>query len=508
MLNEVSFSGKTYAILAAVGDYSDIGMVNLISYKMDMLLMHNAISTGLKVDKDNIRSLGIEGNVTAKEFAMVIKSFSTMLSKDDSLIFYFSGHGNNDELAFSDMTIKLSSVLTVLDNLQCKNKLAILDCCYSGDFNTARPEYGSFEDSINNFVGHGIAIMASSSANEVSRLGPGNNHSLYTGVVSTAMLSTRHIRKGILSLDNINADVFNIITTWNDQNPTAVQNPRFRISIGGTIYYKVADYSPYNQKQVFFETERYILKSVQPLSSPSIKRLCAFVIPKSNLEMDALAEITKEIAEKIKYEKVYSTKQSEVKFGDSPARAIWCYFGKDESDIIQHLHYAYTIWVEDQEMKSLYFKETSNTCINNEILVYENTSYAMIKEMQKSTISRTDYIKENKKLLSTIVSLAENFIYDLQEVINKTANINDFQSHYKDWINEVKKRYIQLSEIDVSPDDLYEWSNEIVSLAGWVLDLALLINGEIGQRETWLINNSIRNYNASLERLAHLEKLV
>lgn len=59
--------------------------------------------------------------------------------------------------------------------------------------------------------------------------------------------------------------------------------------------------------------------------------------------------------------------------------------------------------------------------------------------------------------------------------------------------------------MDSPPDDLYDWANEIMGLAGWVLDISLLLEGEMGDREFWLINNSIRQYNESLVRLTSLE---
>lgn len=50
-----------------------------------------------------------------------------------------------------------------------------------------------------------------------------------------------------------------------------------------------------------------------------------------------------------------------------------------------------------------------------------------------------------------------------------------------------------------------------MTLAGWILDLSLLLDtkkqgGVIGERELWLINNAIRLYYESLDRLSKMDE--
>ncbi|MBQ3164920.1 MAG: hypothetical protein IJC02_10385 [Lachnospiraceae bacterium] len=65
--------------------------------------------------------------------------------------------------------------------------------------------------------------------------------------------------------------------------------------------------------------------------------------------------------------------------------------------------------------------------------------------------------------------------------------------------------------MDVAPTDLRDWSVEIESLAGRILDISLLLendrgNGVVGERELWLINHAIGHYNESLEKLKKIEE--
>ena len=100
---------------------------------------------------------------------------------------------------------------------------------------------------------------------------------------------------------------------------------------------------------------------------------------------------------------------------------------------------------------------------------------------------------------------------DLQEVLNRKLTYTELQSRYQAWSKKVRQEYIQLSDMEAAPDDLYEWTEEIVSLSGWIVDVSLYLEGDkkeniISDREEWLIQNSIRKYYGSLERLKQLEK--
>lgn len=495
---------KMYAVLAAVGDYQDMDIVDLPAYQLDLSFMVKALTQGLRMDPDHIRVLGEKGKVTVREFAIALKNFSELLTEEDTLIFYFSGHGIRSGLAFSDAILQLESVLTYVNAIHCKSKLIILDCCYSGGFGIEGPKQLSIEDTIRSFVGSGIAIMASSAADEVSRMGM--QHSLYTELVGTAMMNKRQARKGYLSLDAINSDVFYMMEIWNRQHPERKQHPIFRSSMGGTMYFRVAEYIPYKQKDIYIETDRYTIYSAKPLSTGRYKRMAVFVIYHDKDGLSALPDITCEIAGAVKYEKIFSSEKGEQRFGNRAADAIWCYFGYDESDIIHHLHYAYTIWAANDEMKKLYYKENRYTQVTDGICIYRNPDYAMLKKMQAPTVSREEFIAQNKQLLAEVVSMAERFVRDLQEIANRTISVAEVQEKYKEWIQTVRRTYILLSDMDVAPDDLYAWSNEIYDLAGWVLDLSLLLEGRIGERELWLINNSVRLYHESLEKLKGLEE--
>ena len=77
-------TGKTYALLTAVGVYED--NIPLSCAGKDLKLMTEALQKGLKLEQDNIRCLGEDGTVTTHSFARSISEFSQMLKKEDTFI--------------------------------------------------------------------------------------------------------------------------------------------------------------------------------------------------------------------------------------------------------------------------------------------------------------------------------------------------------------------------------------------------------------------------------------
>lgn len=498
-------SGRCYALLVSVGDYHIVKEKNLSSWQMDQNLIRTALVKGLKVEEENIRICGQDGFVSLPELARALRTFSEMLSERDTFLFYFSGHGNGKELLFSDRAAELAGILRVMDRLPTKSRIAILDCCYSGAARTGTVRQFQSEEGISDFAGRGLAILASSAADEVSRLGPGGDHSVYSGMVSGAMQSVRHVQKGCLSLNAIHTEILALMEDWNRRNPKKAQHPVFRSSMGGTIYFQVSEYHPYVSKRIFKETPAYILHSVKPMNAPNIRRLCAFVIPKGAGGLKELPAITKEIAAQIKRAQVYASESEKRRFLGQPARAIWCYFAHDESDLIHHLHYAYTIWAADEEMKKRYFSETGNFRIVDGICIFENTDYAMLKQLQQPEMPVDETLASRKQLLALILSMAEQFIASLHEQENGTETLAEIKTQYQSWIRKVKQTYLRLSDEPVPPDGLYAWASAVDDLAGAVVDLAFLLEqtdgAELDARSRWLIEYTVRQYYEAIERV-------
>lgn len=550
--------GEKYALLASVGNYQKQNLVDLVTWKSDLDLIQRGLTQGLKLKEENLRVLGSEGCVSVRELALAIQNFAKMLRKQDTFFFYFSGHGRNGELTFSDMGLALPSILSFIGELPCKNKIVILDCCYSGDFQTEGARQMSLEDSADSFAGHGMAILASSSANEVSRLDESGRYSLYTGIVNMAMLSRRNVRQGRLSLHAIQQNIKELMEIWNSRYPEHRQQPIFRSNIGGTIYFEVEPWQPQKTQEIngiHRETESYTICSTKPLDTAKLKRLSVFVISKQTLE-DSEDLVGLKDSKGAKGSKNFKNSEEIPRLtkmivdeicGTGHYDAIWCYFGHDESDIIHHLYYAHSVWARNDELQKMYFRTSKDSFVQDGICVVENTSYRMLRRMREENqvgsaqsaecdledsgnsemnvsekvsgrsetnhLSEEEYVLETKKILVEVVSLAEKFLISFQEVANHTISSEEVKVHYQEWSRRVKTLYLQLSDGAIPPDHLYAWTEQVVEVAGCVTDLAILLgeqnrSGQNGfdERGSWLMNHAVKQYYEGLEKLKEVEK--
>lgn len=534
--------GEKYALLVSVGNYQKQNLVDLVTWKSDLDLIQRGLTQGLKLKEENLRVLGSEGCVSVRELALAIQNFAKMLKKEDTFFFYFSGHGRNGELTFSDMGLALPSILAFIGELPCKNKIVILDCCYSGDFQTEGTRGMSLEDSAESFAGHGMAILASSSANEVSRLDESGQYSLYAGIVNMAMLSRRNVRQGRISLHAIQQNIQELMKIWNNHYPEQRQQPIFRSNIGGTIYFEVEPWHPQKPQEIngiHKENEFYTICSTKPLDTAKLKRLSVFVIAKRTSDGSSdsqdlkdsskIAQLTKRIVEEICETGHYD--------------AIWCYFGYDESDMIHHLYYAHSVWARNDELQKMYFRSSKDSFVQDGICVVENTSYRMLRRMREenqagsvqsaerdlehsgnlgekapgklsgANLSEEEYVLETKKILVEVVSLAEKFLVSFQEVANHTISAEEVKVNYQEWSRRVKTLYLRLSDGAIPPDHLYAWTEQVVDVAGCVTDLAILLEEQnrsnqngFDERESWLMNHAVKQYYEGLEKLKEVEK--
>lgn len=135
---------------------------------------------------------------------------------------------------------------------------------------------------------------------------------------------------------------------------------------------------------------------------------------------------------------------------------------------------------------------------------------AEYKPYEPEQISKEDYISQCKKYMKLFVDKAEDFCVDLMEVYNCKLSFSELQRRYKEWVIKVKHEFIQLSDMEVASEEIHDWVEEIMQLLGWRLDLSIYLEGDkqsgtITDREEWLIQNTIKKYHESLEKLKELE---
>ena len=171
------------AFLVGISEYCIENTENLPYCKNDIFKLRKSLIKGLKANEENITLIGCDNTVIFAYFDYMFDCFLSSLTEDDTMIFYFSGHGSNGNFLLSDKEISINSIIERIQNSKSKRKIIILDCCHSGEFILDGVAQLSTEDSIAEFVGTGCTIMASCAASQESGFHPKRNISLSSPVL-------------------------------------------------------------------------------------------------------------------------------------------------------------------------------------------------------------------------------------------------------------------------------------------------------------------------------------
>lgn len=287
--------GKIKVLLVGICEYPVLKYPPLPFCKNDLYVLQDALVKGLKVDIRNISMCGKNGMVTISELLNAFNIIFSNISEEDTFIFYFSGHGGKNSLALSDGLLELQSLIDWIEKFKCKNKIIILDSCHSGSFSINSIPQIEVTEMVENFAGHGYAVLASCSSEQFSGFNEEKKISLYTSFLCEALTSKYLVKKGKKSLEVINESIFRLAEMWNSKIGGNIQQPIFRTNMGGTIFFDVEEYHPYKVNKVYEETEEYIIYEVKPLHHGTAKRLCANVILRFKSSLEQIAEISTEI---------------------------------------------------------------------------------------------------------------------------------------------------------------------------------------------------------------------
>ena len=181
----------------------------------------------LNFDVKLICSTSEKNYVSRNELKNAIKD----LFKDDSeiAIFYYSGHGAFDslggylctsEIERCDEGIPLKDIMGIVGNSPAKNKILILDSCFSGDIGSEynMPEYSQLKE--------GTTILAACSG--VQCAVEENGHGVFTSLLVEALYGGAMTLLGDVSPGGIYAYIDRSLGAWE-------QRPIFKANINNFI---------------------------------------------------------------------------------------------------------------------------------------------------------------------------------------------------------------------------------------------------------------------------------
>ena len=499
------------AILVGVSEYA-FSCSSLPKCLYDIYAMREALAVGLNAKFENIVLCGDHAIVNMADFQKELYSMLDQINESDTFIFYFSGHGCKKDdinyLVFSDNKVEVKEMIKMIDNINCNNKIIILDSCYSGNENTGLETAIDINKTVDEFVGHGCAVMASCSLEETSGFDSKVPLSLYTRILFDAFTARTLIRKGKKSLD-IRTYVDRLVEIAN-KNKKSVQHNAFRTNIVGTIYFDVEDYEPYKPQDFYKETEKYIIYSVDPVHTAHVKRISLSVILRFPCSETELADIANEIKdEALKYE-VYRDENSERRFRGKLNNIIFSYYGYDESDILNSTFAYRTVWIDKEQDKNNWYNIKNHSCVMNDIWIEIIDSYDYMKKfILDNTVDDNILVVEMRNCMYKMIDCAEKFIREYREYINGTRTEQELIHNVDGITSEIRNLYLEQSDFPIASNKLHDWQVAFTNLAATIDDFKLCYDEYSLNRNSreglQKIENIIKRYDNDLKKVKEID---
>ncbi len=505
------------AIIVGVSTYSLKGFDNLPFCANDIFAFEDALINGLKVPKENIHSFGKLKIVKKTDFIDNLKTLLIDTNDNDVLLFYFSGHGNSDinkhYLVFSDDYLNTQEFIEYFSNVKAKTKVIFLDCCFSGNFKVRGTKIFDIEKTVSEFYSNGFVVFSSSNSIQVSYGHPNKPISLFTNYLCIALKNNFLIKEGKVSLYSITRLVSLYLEIWNKKNPSMQQKPIYRGNIGGTINFRIEQYTPYKVKNLIEEFEKYIIYSVEPFHHGIAKRFSVNVILKEPLSIEEISKVSEAITRRVLHVEIFNNEISEKYWTDKLANIIWIYFGTDESDIINNNYICKTTWVDENQDKSLWYQvNETNRFFQNNVHFELNTSYDMMKKFTKeNSSSAKSVLVQIKYILSRMLSLAEQVINIYNEYINEVITEDDLYKHLESIIPEIDEFYEKSGNIEFAPKEIKDFDQECQGLFATIHNLTLYYNKHYDfkrsvENRKACMDMTIKNYYRDLDKVRVLEE--
>ena len=236
----------------------------------DSIGLEGVFNNHLGIEDENIKILGndVEQEVSKADILKSLAQLRRKAEPDDTMIFYFSGHGfteNNvgyiatydtDLAIASDTSIPISRIRDELNKSEARIKILIIDSCYSGigtgkKFNSLMSE--EFEKSLFSEISEGWVIFASCKRDEMSYSLEDNSMSVFTSYLIEGLKGNADTdNDSIISLDDLNIYVTKMVSKWGIENDK-YQTPNINIQLAGRLTFPIKN--PESNEEFSIESE-------------------------------------------------------------------------------------------------------------------------------------------------------------------------------------------------------------------------------------------------------------
>lgn len=211
--------GERKALVVGINDYTTCplrGCCNDSEAIKDLLSNHGNGDPNFSVwKKDNVATKGELRGLIEKCFE----------GDADVALFYYSGHGHIDavggylvtpDFSENDYGVSLQEILTIANKSKCKERIIILDSCYSGFMGSINTD-GQNTANIN----EGVTIMTASRNSQTSM--EVNGHGVFTSLLIEALNGGAADVTGHISIAGVYAFIDKALGPW-EQRPVFKTN--------------------------------------------------------------------------------------------------------------------------------------------------------------------------------------------------------------------------------------------------------------------------------------------
>lgn len=249
--NPLYGAGNRWAVLVGVNHYEDVlnyGELQ-VCVKDVNAVRKQLIAGGFDPARIHLLTDDSDKLPTRENILAALKSVADATEPDDLLLFYYSGHGEEDDnesylvarngrhVILSDTAIRLSRIKEIMEKAPARAKVVILDACHSGaNIGSKGPKPMSEE-----FIRHvfeqaeGLAILASCKQGQLSYEWRAQERSVFTHYWLEALTGQAdRDQKGFVTVQDANRYVVNGVKVWAAQR-NVTQTPTLQYSVVGDI---------------------------------------------------------------------------------------------------------------------------------------------------------------------------------------------------------------------------------------------------------------------------------
>lgn len=503
----------TWVFLISVADYED-AQYNLPYVHNDNAVIREGLINGLKIEEEKIIICGHNGYVKLDDYHYLVKSYQNIISADDRLIVYYSGHGGGApyQIKFSNVSIQFDDFCIMLEPIQAYAKIFIIDSCYSG--NGEIPE--KTEDNLSNDLLHygrsGFAIFASCNEGTKAYRHPEKDMSLYTYCFSDA-LSNARINKGKISLTDVAKYAALEADYIARQNGLPLLHPVYKCNIPEDVLFEIQKQENEDKEANLYSSKHkhYMIYSTKQVHSSIEMRYSVFAIASQDVDKEQIALYSLQIAEEIWPLQRYKTPAQALRFWGQHAKVILIYWGLSEEDIIRCNWKYRSIWIDPANSKNNTYgiKYKSNTVEN--IWIDEVSYYRNMKELYvKNNISDEELVAMTRTIADPILKAAGNVVQYFTEYANGLIPESAFICACSDDFKIIANCYYKMSDLPIPSKELKEWADGYDALTATIDDMRLFYTtkGFLGREENnrkMCMIGTVKRYHDDLQKLIAIE---